>query len=137
LNKGHKGRPTVPIEKRFWMKVAGRELLDTETCWLWIGAQNGYGYGVISYGRRQVLAHRISWELHKGPIPEDSCILHKCDTPLCVNPDHLELGTQADNMRDKRIKNRVPKGEEHWNWKGITDDILLMIFLILKIKSEE
>jgi hypothetical protein len=72
-------------------------------CWLWDGWVNGRGYGRFGKG----LAHRISWELHRGPIPAGMNICHKCDVPPCVNPDHLFLGTQTDNMRDCARKGRL------------------------------
>lgn len=81
-------------------------------CWLWIGAM-GNLYGVIVINGRNIRAHRCSWTLYKSSIPEGMCVLHRCDIPTCVNPDHLFLGTHLDNMRDKIKKGRgvSPKGE--------------------------
>ena len=59
-------------------------------CWLWLGAEKGNGYGNVKQGRRNTTAHRRSWEEHNGPIPKGMHVCHKCDTPSCVNPDHLE-----------------------------------------------
>lgn len=87
---------------RFWNKVN-----KTNSCWLWTGATittNGYGH--IRIGNKKVRAHRFSWELHNGPIPKGMMVLHECDTPSCVNPGHLRLGTQADNIRDMISKGR-------------------------------
>lgn len=77
-------------------------------CWIWIAALNdSCGYGSIGDGEgNTILAHRASWILHKGEIPEGMCVCHKCDVPSCVNPDHLFLGTQQDNMDDRGNKNR-------------------------------
>jgi hypothetical protein len=87
-------------------------------CWLWTGALRQNGYAVISVANRQTLAHRVSWELHRGPIDGGLCVLHHCDNPPCVNPGHLFLGTIADNNADKTAKGRVrtgerPRGEHH------------------------
>ena len=73
---------------------------------MWTGSKNNMGYGRISVKGKVKLTHRISWEMTKQPIPKGVSILHKCDNPLCVNPEHLMEGTQKDNMRDMSEKNR-------------------------------
>lgn len=75
-------------------------------CWLWIGSGNIHGYGQIHRNRRLVGAHRASWELYRGPIPNGLCVCHRCDTPPCVNPQHLFLGTKSDNTVDMYAKGR-------------------------------
>ena len=92
----------VPIAIRFWDKVQ-----LSEGCWLWTGATNPHGYGLISYKRsRCKLAHRLAWELLRGPIPEGVDVLHDCDNPPCVNPAHLFLGNEQDNVNDMYSKGR-------------------------------
>jgi hypothetical protein len=98
------------LEIRFWLKVR-----KTETCWIWTGCKSGGGYGFISRNKVAVHAHRVSWELHNGPIPEGMEILHNCpegDNPACVNPAHLRVGTHAENMADTVIKGQAVKGEQ-------------------------
>ena len=81
-------------------------------CWLWIGNSNGR-YGQIRTDNKNVSAHRLSWQLFKGDIPLGKQVLHRCDTPSCVNPEHLFLGTPSDNTRDSMKKGRYfrPYGE--------------------------
>ena len=93
-----------PLIERFLAKVE-----KTNTCWLWCGAVNYKGYGVIGLGTRKdgnALSHRAAWMIYKGSIPSGMDVLHRCDTPACVNPDHLFLGTQQDNMKDRDTKGR-------------------------------
>ncbi len=95
------------MEKRFWAAV-----LKTNTCWLWQNVLDKDGYGKINYPGPKAgyeRAHRYSWELHYGSIPEGMQVLHNCDNPLCVNPGHLFLGTNVDNAADRVSKGRNRK----------------------------
>lgn len=85
---------------RFWDKV-----LVGDGCWEWQAFRNEHGYGVFGWRGRNRLAHRVAWELWHGEEPSE-CILHSCDTPACVRPEHLFEGTQAENLRDMIAKGR-------------------------------
>lgn len=87
----------------------GSLILDTP-CWEWMGTKNLNRYGNFSSRYFSSLAHRASWEIFIGPIPDGLVICHKCDNPSCVNPEHLFLGTQHDNMQDMAQKGRSTKG---------------------------
>ena len=87
-------RKLRPIQDRFWEKVT-----KSDGCWLWIACKS-YSYGKINIDGKRVLAHRVSWELANGHIPEGMLVLHHCDVPACVRPDHLYLGSKSDNMND-------------------------------------
>lgn len=78
----------------------------SEGCWIWKAYKNKWGYGVFTANRKSVLAHRYSWSIHNKEIPDGLCILHHCDTPACVNPSHLFLGTHKDNSLDRDSKGR-------------------------------
>jgi hypothetical protein len=95
----------------FWNKVN-----KTSGCWIWTAA-NKDGYGRYS---NSGYAHRISWEMHFGKIPAGMFVCHKCDNPPCVNPDHLFLGTNQDNVNDMRAKGRGSKPPPMGGWNKFT-----------------
>ena len=100
----------------------------TETgCWLWTGALASDGYGLVSQridGRNICKrAHRLSYELHIGQIPKDMSVLHKCDTPICINPAHLFVGTQKANTDDACRKGRHSHGDRHGHSKLTESDV--------------
>lgn len=115
-------RARMPMEERFWRRVS-----KTDTCWEWLGHKNAYGYGVINAGGRNGkawFAHRYSWMIHNGEIPKSAAyhgtvIRHSCDNRSCVNPEHLLLGSQKDNVADmdsrgRRVSN-PRRGSAHHN----------------------
>jgi hypothetical protein len=91
---------------RFWNKV--RKLSDEE-CWPWIASTTGNGYGHMQKNGVHEYAHRISWELHFGVVPESMDVLHKCDNPPCVNPNHPFLGGARENIKDMWNKEKRPR----------------------------
>lgn len=101
------------VQDRFWSKVE-----KTATCWIWLASKDIKGYGWFGINSRNVVkAHRFSYEFHKGKIPKDGngkrfgmFVCHHCDNPSCVRPEHLFLGTNADNMRDMVLKGRSHDG---------------------------
>lgn len=93
------------LADRYWDKVIKAEI----GCWGWKAATNKDGYGLIGAGGsdgHMLLAHRVSWKIHFGEIPEGQCVLHRCDNPPCTNPDDLFLGTRKDNAVDSWAKGR-------------------------------
>lgn len=103
-------KKVTPIVERFFQRFTAP---SDEACWEWTGPKSHFGHGKMrefGAGSREIRAHRVSYELFIGPIKDGQFVCHKCDNPSCVNPAHLYAGTQADNMRDKRVRNRQ-KGE--------------------------
>jgi hypothetical protein len=103
-------RSINPLTQRFWAKVH-----KTDTCWIWTASYDSWGYGHIKIGAKAAKANRVAWELTYGSIPEGMCVLHRCDNPACVRPEHLFLGTNADNVKDRTIKGRSnhPRGSRN------------------------
>ena len=87
-------------------RLMERIVFGVTECWHWTGATNDFGYGRMTSGGRLQVAHRLSWQAFKGQIPDGQYVLHKCDNPSCINPDHLWLGTYSDNLRDAWAKGR-------------------------------
>ena len=129
-------RAPAPIEERFWRYVDKR----ADGCWPWLGggrSAKGYGHlGECGRGGKMVLAHRLSFEIHNGPIPTGLVVMHSCDNPACVNPAHLRVGSMAENIKEAYDKGRKvcrpphKQGEEHGAAK-ITEQI------VREIRSEQ
>lgn len=97
-------RRTTAEQERQWLIT--NSVVTEAGCWEWQRARMGAGYGNTRYQGKTINTHRLSYMLFVGPIPEGMYVLHKCDNPPCVNPEHLWLGTPADNMRDRDAKGR-------------------------------
>ena len=106
---------------RFWSHVV---LKSDDECWMWTGSTVTFGHGRASRdGGANVLAHRFAYEQVYGPIPNGLCVLHACDTPGCVNPAHLHLGTQLDNIAECVARGRAARGERNGRAKLRVDDV--------------
>ena len=101
------------------------EMISECGCWIWMGSIGRKGYGRVEIYGIELRAHRLSWEFHHGPIPEGLCVLHRCDVRSCVNPQHLFLGTNDDNIRDMVAKKRqsAPRGEHNGSAKLSESDV--------------
>lgn len=96
---------------------------DENGCWLWTGGIESNGYGRTTYEGKAWWVHRLSYEVHKGPIPEGHLVCHACDVRSCINPDHLFTGSIADNQRDMKLKGRASRGERSASAKLTEADV--------------
>ena len=107
-------------EERFWDKV---DIKSKDDCWIWLASNSGNRYGKYKNNKKFYQAHRYAWILTNGSIPDDVLVLHKCDNGFCVNPNHLYLGSQSDNMRDRSLRY---KGRTGPSCKVDIEDIVYM-----------
>jgi hypothetical protein len=126
----------LPPAARFWKHVA---VAEPDACWEWTGAKypppNAYGFmsaGVFYGAKKFVKAHRVSWEIANGPVPDGLNILHKCDNQGCVNPAHLYAGTQQQNVRDRAVRRR---GKEHRQNGSANDNAKLTDAQIVAVRE--
>jgi hypothetical protein len=118
----------IPPFKRLYSNYLERE----NGCWEWQGQTGGTSpYGQIKVFGRFVGAHRLSYELYKGPVPENHVVCHHCDNPICINPDHLFIGTMADNMRDMISKGRRKQGKSNPR-KGVKSSQAMPVMVLGK-----
>lgn len=97
-------------------------------CWEWVASKDRWGYGRLKIFDKMQGAHRAAYQLYVGEIPDGLCVLHRCDNPACVRPDHLFLGTHTDNMHDCNDKGRRnrPSGEKHYRTKITARQVLII-----------
>ena len=113
-------RPRIPLSEKIERNITR---IPESGCWIWMSTIEDSGYGRVCSGKKPFYAHRASYEQKYGKIPNGMMALHHCDIKSCVNPDHIFIGTQKDNMLDKVLKNRQAKGINHGNAKLTEDQV--------------
>ncbi len=132
--------PRHPFE-RFWLHVRKAGPKD---CWEWSGSRTPEGYGFIYAGPlydepvRWIRANRLSWEIHNGKVPDGLYVLHDCDNPPCVNPKHLYVGTQQQNVHDRTVRRRGRRQDGAFNSKAkLTEtDVRAIVAMVEAGKSQ-
>lgn len=122
----------APLKERFESRIR-----VTPGCWWWTAAKCGNGYGHIRHQGRVLYAHRVSFELHVGPLQQGQHVLHSCDNPLCVNPAHLRAGTHQDNMDDMYSKGRREPARGLRNGATKLNDAARQAILASSLPSEK
>jgi hypothetical protein len=131
-------RHTLTPEQQFnrLKSVFEKNVIIQEGCWGWKGEVSSSGYGRISYSSKRMQLHRVSWMIYYSEIPDGMWVLHKCDNPICSNPEHLFLGTHNDNVQDMISKGRriIPK-KKYLGFYDLSNDDILEIKKLLANKS--
>jgi hypothetical protein len=109
--------------ERFWKNT---DVRSSDECWIWKRSVFRFGHGRFTMDSKNMQAHRAAWMLIKGEIPDGLCVLHRCDNPPCVNPRHLFLGTQLDNLKDRDDKLRTARGQRGGRAKLTEQDVFLI-----------
>lgn len=124
MDQGHTPFRVIDDTELLRVTLLHRARLDENGCWIWVGSKDTGGYGLISRDCRTSKAHRISYQAFVGPIPDGLVICHSCDTPACINPDHLRAGTMKDNAIDRETRGRRDvKGEQVGTSKLTEQDV--------------
>ena len=125
--------PSLTEREKTWQRINAKIHKNGQGCWIWNGAKSSFGYGSISYQGKMVAVHRLTYDLLKGPIPDNTILCHSCDNPSCVNPDHLSLGSHTTNSKDRTSKQRnkgfsdpIQRGEQHRNSRLKEGEVQLM-----------